>query len=179
MDFANSATSSNSASLSADRPIQRDHARHAEVPHVLDVFFEIRQAALERAQILDAEILLVRAAVHLERPHRRDDDRCFGIQAAHAALDVEELFGAEIRSESRFGHDEIGERERRARGKNAVAPVRDVAERTGVHERGAALERLHEVRPDRVLEQQRHRAGRAELARCDGTLRRAVGRANE
>ena len=37
----------------------------------------------------------------------------------------------------------------------------------GVHQRGPALERLHQVRQDRVLEQQGHGAGGLELARGD------------
>ena len=123
-------------------------------------------------QVLGAEILLVAAAVHLERPHRRDDHRRLGLQPAHATLDVEELLGAEVGAEPRFGDDDVGERERRARRENAVAAVRDVAERPGVHEGRSALERLHEIRANRVLEQQRHRAGGAQLAGSHRTLAR-------
>ena len=60
------------------------------------------------------------------------------------------------------------ERERRPRREDAVAAVRDVAEGAGVHERRAALERLDEVRADRVLEQQRHRARGLEVAGAHG-----------
>jgi hypothetical protein len=38
--------------------IQRDDAGHAEVFHVLDVFFEIRQSALEGVEVLRAEVFL-------------------------------------------------------------------------------------------------------------------------
>src|SRR5436190_12228154 len=41
--------------------------------------------------------------------------------------------------------------------------MRDVAERTSVHERRSALQRLHEIRPDGVREEQRHRARSLEL----------------
>ena len=43
----------------------------------------------------------------------------------------------------------------------------DVAERSAVHQRRPALERLHQVREDGVLEQQRHGAGGLEVARPD------------
>ena len=127
-------------------------------------FSRFGKPALERAEVLGAEVLLVRAAVHLERPHRRDDHRGLGLQPAHATLDVEELLGAEVRAEPRFGDDDVGQRERRARGENAVATMRDVAERPGVDERRPTFERLHEVRTNRVLEQERHRSGGAQLA---------------
>ena len=46
--------------------------------------------------------------------------------------------------------------------------MRDVGERPAVDERGLALERLDEVRLDRVLEQHGHRARRLELLGGDG-----------
>ena len=44
----------------------------------------------------------------------------------------------------------------------------DVGERPAVDEGGLALERLHEVRLDGVLEEDGHRAGRLELLGDDG-----------
>ncbi len=143
----------------------RDDNRHAELPNVFNVSLEIRQAALERAEVLLLETVLVRAAVELERAHGRHEHRGFRVEAAEAALDVEEFLGAEVGSESRFGDDDVRERQGRARREDAVAAVGDVAERAGVHERRPAFERLHEVRTDRVLEQQRHRAGRLQIGR--------------
>ena len=46
--------------------------------------------------------------------------------------------------------------------------MRDVRERAAVDERRLALERLHEVRLDRVLQEDGHRARRAKLLRGDG-----------
>ena len=128
--------------------VDRDDDGHAELPDVPDVVLEMRQAALERREIADAERALVGAALHLERAHRRDEHRGFRVQPADAALDVEELLRAEIGAEARFGDDDVAEREAGARGEDAVAAVRDVAERPGVQDRGAAFERLHEVRAD-------------------------------
>ena len=45
--------------------------------------------------------------------------------------------------------------------------MRDVGEGAAVHERGRALERLHEVRLERVLEQGRHRALGVQVVRRD------------
>ena len=144
--------------------VDRDDDRHAELPHVLDVLLEIRKPALERGEIFGRQRLLVRAALQLERAHRRDQHGRLGIQPTEATLDVEEFVRAEVGAEPRLRDDEVRERQRRPRRQNRVAAMRDVAERSGVNERRPALERLHEVWPDRVGEQQRHGALRLELA---------------
>ena len=136
---------------------------------------EVRQSFLERTEIFLRECLLVRAALHLERTHGGDQYGRLRIQPARAALDVEELLGAEVRAEARLRHDDIRERERGARREDAVAAVRDVAERAGVHERGTSFERLHEVRADGILQQHRHRARRIEVARAHRRLVLAGG----
>src|SRR6185437_7609838 len=102
-----------------------------------------------------------------------DDDRGLRLEAAHAAFDIKELFYPEVGAEARFGDDDVGEGERRPGGENAVAAVGDVAKRSGVDERRPALERLDEVRPERILEEERHCAGSAQLARRDRPPRRA------
>ena len=56
-------------------------------------------------------LFLLCAAIELERAHRRNQHRRLGLQACHAALDIEELLGTQVRPESRLGHDDI----RRAR----------------------------------------------------------------
>ena len=53
--------------------------------------------------------------------------------------------------------------------------MRDVGEGAAVDERGLTFERLDEVRLQRVLEQHRHRAGRAELLGEDGLAVERVG----
>ncbi len=110
------------------------------------------------------------SAVVLERTHGRDDDRRLGAQAGLAALDVDELLGTEVGTEAGLGHDVVGELERRRRGDDRVAAVRDVGERTAVDERRGALEGLHEVGAERVLEQHGHRALGLQVVRGDGPL---------
>ena len=96
--------------------------------------------------------------MHLERADGRDDHDAVGLEAGLAALDVEELLRAEVGAEAGFGHHVVGELQRGRRRRHRVAAVRDVGERAAVDERGRALQRLHEVRRDRVLEQRRHGA---------------------
>src|SRR6184192_3044773 len=48
-------------------------------------------AAPRRVDVGLAEVLLLHATVHFQRPHAGDDDRRLGVQAGGAALDVEEL----------------------------------------------------------------------------------------
>ena len=61
-------------------------------------------------------------------------------------------------AEARLGDDDVAELERDAVGDERVVAVRDVRERAAVDEGRLALERLDEVRLDRLLEQHRHRA---------------------
>ena len=103
------------------------------------------------------------AGVVLERLDRRHEDDRVRLQVAEPADDVEELLHAHVGGEAALGDDVVGELERDAVGDDGVVAVRDVGERAAVHERRLALERLHEVRLDRVLEQHGHRAGRLQL----------------
>ena len=80
----------------------------------------------------------------------------------------QELLHPHVGAEAALGDDVVGELQRDAVGDERVVAVRDVRERAAVHERGLALERLHQVRLDRLLEQHRHRAGRPQLLGGDG-----------
>ena len=148
--------------------VDRDQAGQAEdVAHVVDVPVEVRDAGLERLQVFLAEIRHLDAAVVLDRAHRRDDHRRVRLEARLAALDVHELLGAEVGAEAAFGDDVVGELERRLGRHDRVAAVRDVRERAAVDEGRVVLERLHQVRRERVLQERRHRAMRLDVARVD------------
>ena len=73
-------------------------------------------------------------------------------------------------------HDDVGRGERDPVGEDRVVAVGDVRERPAVDERRTALERLEEVRLDRVLEQDGHRAGDLQVLGGD---RLAVARRRE
>ena len=69
-----------------------------------------------------------------------------GLEAGLAALDVEELLGAEIGAEAGLRHHVVGELQRGLGRDHRVAAVRDVGERAAVDERRVVLQRLHQVR---------------------------------
>ena len=94
--------------------VDRDDAGQAEVvADVVDVPLEIRDALLERRQALLREVADGDAAVELERAHRCDEHDDVGSQAGLAALDVDELLGAQVGAEAGFGDDDVGKLPRR------------------------------------------------------------------
>ncbi len=124
---------------------------------------QVGHAGFERLEVFLLEIVLLHAAVHLERADGGDDHRAVRLQAGLAALDVEELLAAEVGAEAGFGHHVVGELERGGGGEHRVAAVRDVGERAAVDEGRRAFQRLHQVGRQRVLEQRGHRALRLDV----------------
>ena len=118
----------------------------------------------------------VAVAVMLEGTHRRDQHDGARRQAADAGDDVEELLQAEIGCEAALGHDDVRELQRHPRGDERAVAVRDVRERPGMDECRLPLERLDEIRADRVLQQDHHRPGDAQLLGRDRLA--LVGRAD-
>ena len=94
----------------------------------------LSQPLATAAGVLVLEVVLGDAAVHLERAHGGDDDRRGRLEAGLAALDVEELLGAQVGAEAGLGDDVVGELQRRLGGEHRVAAVRDVGERPAVDE---------------------------------------------
>jgi hypothetical protein len=87
-----------------------------------------------------------------------DHHRCRRLQARFAALDVDELLGAEIGTEAGFRHHVVGKLQAELGGDHRIAAMGDVGERAAMDEGRVVLERLHQVRRDRILEQYRHGA---------------------
>jgi hypothetical protein len=108
--------------------------------------------------------------MHLQRPDGGDNDGAVGLQARFAALDVEELLRPEIGAEARLGDDPVAELQCGLGGDRRVAAMRDVGERAAMDEGGVVLQRLHEVRRERILEQRRHGPGGGKIARGDRLL---------
>ena len=125
---------------------------------VLDMALKIGHAGFERLQVLFLQIILLDAAVHLQRADRGDDDHAIRLQSGLAAFDVEELFRAEIGAEAGLGHHVVGKLERGRRCRHRIAAVRDIGERAAVNEGGRAFERLHQIWRDRIFQQRRHGA---------------------
>ena len=148
----------------AHETIDGNQNRQPELREVLDMPQQIGQAAFDRAEILLAERLLVGATMQLERPYRGHDHGQAGRQSCLTALDIEELLGSEVGAEAGFGHDIVGQRQRRPRGDHRVAAVRDVGERPAVNQHRIVLERLHQVGLGRILQHRGHGRRRLEIA---------------
>ena len=167
-------TISTSAVAVEGEAVESDHDGDAEELHVLDLLGEVLAALLESGVVLGLEQLRVdrQAAVHLEGAHGAGDDHATGREAAVAADDVHELLGAQVGAEAGLGDDVVGQLHGDLVGDDRVVALRDVGERPGVDEARVALEGLHEVRLERVLEEDGHRAGRLDVL---GGQRLAVG----
>ena len=87
-----------------------------------------------------------------------------GVRPALRHLMSKNFSRAEVGAEAGFGHHVVGELERGRGREHRVAAVRDVGERAAVDEGRRALERLHQVGRERVLQQHRHGAVRLEVA---------------
>ena len=140
--------------------VDRDDRLDPEGAHVLDVLGQVRHPDLDLGRHRREIRLLapVAAAVMAQRPHRRDDHDDVRPEAADAADDVHELLHPEVGREARLRDHELAELERDPVGDDRVVAVGDVRERARVHEAELPLERLHDVRLDRVLQQHGHRA---------------------
>ena len=110
-----------------------------------------------------------------QRSHGRDEhDRARG-DRPDPADDVEELLHAHVRAETGLGDDVVAELQADEVGDERRVPVGDVRERPAVDERRLALERLDEVRLDRVLEENGHCPGRLQLLGRDRLALPGVG----
>jgi hypothetical protein len=151
--------------------VDRDNRRHPEQPDVLDLLGEVRGARADRDDVLLGQGRVERLAghdlpdpaVHLQRPNGGDDNRRVGRESGRPALDVEELLGAHVGAEAGLGADDLVRREGEAVRDDRVVAVGDVRERPAVDEGGAALQRLEQVRLDRIREQRGHRAGHPQV----------------
>ena len=112
--------------------------------------------------------------MHLESAHRRDNDDGIGTKLRQAALDVKELFSAEVGTESCFRHDEVCKLQRKFRRHNAVAAMRNVGKRSAMNKDWRAFKRLNDVRLDRILKEQRQRTRNTDFIRTNGTAAAAV-----
>ena len=133
------------------------HHRHTELFHVFDVLFQVGQALFQGGGVLRRELRLGHAAVVLQRPDGSHQHHRRRGQTGHAALDVHEFLGAEVRTEARLGDAVVSQLEGQLGGPHRVAAVGDVGKGAAVHQRRGILQRLHQVGLDGVLEQGGHR----------------------
>src|SRR2546422_2247073 len=146
------------------------NGRHAERLQDLQVGVEVREAGSQGLEVLEGEVLLLHAAVVLQGAHAHDEDRGVRTQSALSAHEFHELLAAQVGAEARLRDDDVPEAEGESVRQDAAVPVRDVRERPAVNEGGRALERLHEVRHERVFQQDRGGTMHVEIANADGML---------
>ena len=126
---------------------------------------EVGDPQIQRLEVLEVERLHVHAAVVLQRANRRNDHHRIGPQPALAALDVDELLGAQVRPKTGLGDDVVGQLEAGLGGNHRVAAMGDVGEGPAVQDGRVVLQGLHQVGLEGVLQQHGHRAVRFQLAR--------------
>ena len=142
----------------AGEAVDRDDRLQPEAGDDAEVTREIRGPAFYRVES-SVEV----PAVVLERPRGSDEHDRARAEPTRPADDVEELLHAHVRAEAALGDDVITELERDAVCDERVVAVGDIRERAAVNERRLPLERLDEVRLQRVLQQHGHGARGPEL----------------
>jgi hypothetical protein len=136
---------------------------------------QVGHAGFQRLEVFLLEVVLLDAAVHLERADGGDHDHAIGLEARLAALDVEELLHAEVGAEAGFGDDVIRQLECGRGGDHRVAAVRDIGEGAAVDEGRRAFQGLHQVGRDRFLEQRGHGAVALEVLGAHGFALARIG----
>ena len=156
--------------------VDRNDRLDPECPHVLDVLGEVRHPGLDLGRHLRHLRLLapITATMVAQSPHGRNDDDNVRLEPADAADDVHELLHPEIGGEAGLGDHELTELQRHPVGDDRVVAVRDVREGAGVHEADLALERLDDVRLDRILQQDGHRTCGLDVLGRDRVARRRI-----
>ena len=114
-----------------------------------------------------------RAAVMLHRADGADEHGGAGAQARGAALDVHKLLKAQVGAESGLRNHVVRVAQSEPVGDDGTAAVRDVAERARMSEHGLPLQRLNEIRNQRVAQQRHQRADRPDVAGGDALASRA------
>ena len=131
---------------------------------------QVRAARPDRRDVLPLDVGHRDPAVVLQRLHGGHHHHGARPQPREPALEVEELLGAEVGPEAGLGHHDVVERERGPGRQHRVAPVRDVGERSAVHEDRRVLEGLHQVGLQGVRQQDRECVLRLEVGRRDRHL---------
>ena len=135
---------------------------------------QVGHAGLEGLEVLLVEVGLGNTAVVLKRAGSGDDHDSAGANARHAALDVEELLSTQVGAKACLGNGDVAKAHGHTRGHDGVTAVGDVGEGTAVDKRGRTLERLNQVRLERILKQRSHGALSLEVAGANGLASKAV-----
>ena len=129
---------------------------------------QVGQALLQSLQIFLAGLGLGHAAVVLQGPDCGNQDHAVGLQAGHAALDVQELLRAQVGAEAGLGDGVVGQPHGNLGGGDGVAAVGDVGEGAAMYKSRGMFQGLNQVGLQRVLQQGGHSALGLQVAGRDG-----------
>ena len=124
---------------------------------------EVGGTGLDGFQVGLAQVCLGHAAVALEGAHGGHQHAGAGCDAGIAALDVQELLGAQVGTETGLGDGVVGQRQAQLGGQHAVAAVGNVGKGAAVVAGGVVLQGLDEVRVQGILQQGGHGTGGTDL----------------
>lgn len=136
--------------------VDRDDAVNSELGNVLDVADEVGHTGADGVEVLGGESLGVDTTVELEGTDSGDNDGGSGGEAGLAALDVEELLGTKVSTESTLSDDVVSEGKSGAGTNDGRASVGDVGEGSTVDDGKVVLEGLHNVGVEGILEKSGH-----------------------
>jgi hypothetical protein len=105
--------------------------------------------------------------VHLQGADGGGQNRNVGLEAAEAALDVPELFEADVGAEPGLGDVVVEQLQADAVGDDGALAHGDVGERSGVHQAGVVLGGAHHGRVDGVAHEGRHGVAHFQIAGGD------------
>ncbi len=142
----------------------------------------IRGEFVEGDDGLDAEALddvevagKIGVALGFDGTNGADENNSGGREAGGGHDEVEEFFGAEVRTEAGLVDDVVGVGEREALGEDAGGAVGDVGKGTGVDENRGAVGGLGEVGVESIAEEGEHGADGLEVAGENGLSGTVVG----
>ncbi|MBV6431153.1 MAG: hypothetical protein IANPNBLG_01275 [Bryobacteraceae bacterium] len=104
----------------------------------------------------------------LEAAHGGDEDRGGWFEPRGGHHQVHVLLRAEVSRKASLVNDPIGEPHSHLLGDDAAGPMRDIAKRSGVDDRGSVLGGLHKIRHDGFVEEDHHGSRRLEIGGPDG-----------
>ena len=159
----------------ADEFIDAYDDRDVEEAHIFDMFCQVGKALLQGFDIFFLQVLLVDAAVHLQGADRSDDDDSIRFDAGETALDVHELFGPQVGTETGFRNGDVPYLHGQLGGDDGVTAVGDVGERTAVDQGRCVFDGLDQVRFDGILHEDSHSPFDAELAGRDQIAVQVIG----
>lgn len=136
---------------------------------------QIGQTLLKRLQVLVVQIGLSHTTVILQSADSGNNNHGVGMEAAGAALDVQELFGTQIRSKASLSYRVLTQLESGLRGLDGVTAVCNVCKRTSVDEGGSPLQSLNQVGLNGILQNGSHGAFRLQVMGSDRLIVAGIG----